>query len=87
MIIEFSKLVGIPELELLGKSHARRISDARQIYWHILSGNGFSRTEIAKLNDRDHSTITNGIKRVKGLLETGDAKITEMYDLTKNIKR
>jgi chromosomal replication initiation ATPase DnaA len=87
MITEFSKAVGIPELELLGNSHAHRVSDARQMYWYRLSVTGFSRKEIARLSDRDHSTITNGIKRITGLLDACDTKITEMYDLTKNIKR
>jgi chromosomal replication initiation ATPase DnaA len=87
MITEFSKAIGIPELSILGNSHSQRISDVRQVYWYLLSLNGFSCQEIARLNERDHSTISVGIKRVKGLLEANDEKITGIYNLTKNRRK
>jgi chromosomal replication initiation ATPase DnaA len=87
MITEFAAKTGIPSGELLGESRVRRLAEARMLYWYILSLNGFGVTEIARLNKREHGTVIHGIRKIKGLLELGDRKITELYNLTKDIKR
>ncbi|MDR2806276.1 MAG: helix-turn-helix domain-containing protein [Dysgonamonadaceae bacterium] len=87
MITEFAKRTGIPELEILGTSRARRITDARHVYRYILYLNGYSHSEIGRLCGCHHSTVTNGIKRAKGLIEAKDKAIMQLYNLTKDIKK
>ena len=86
MITEFSKAVCVPELMILSR-HRGTISDIREVYWLLLFENGFNYCEIGRLCERTHAAVLSGIKRVKGLLEKGDEKITKLYELTKNIKR
>ena len=86
MITGFSKAVCVPELMILSR-HRGTISDVREVYWLLLFENGFNYREIGTLCDRTHATILSGIKRVKGLLEKKDSKITKLYGQTKHIKR
>jgi chromosomal replication initiation ATPase DnaA len=87
MIIEFSARTGISVEDLLGRRRFQQIVEARQLYWYILSLNGFRITEIARLNEREHGSIISGIRRIKGFLDTKDFTVTKMYYLTKDIKR
>ena len=87
MITEFAQIVGISELEILGRSRLRSVNDTRQLYWSILFREGYSYTEIGRLCDRTHATILHGIHRIANLLDTADPAITSIYELTKNIKR
>ena len=87
MITEFSKIVCIPELTLLDSSDKRTFSDARHVYWLLLKNNGFSISQIARLNDKNHATVIAGIKKVKELLSVNDTNITQLYESTKHIKR
>jgi chromosomal replication initiation ATPase DnaA len=87
MITEFSRKTGVPVEDLLSRNRLHRIAEAREVYWYILSLNGFRITEIARLNGREHGTVISGIRRIKGLLEAHDIAVTKMYNLTKNIKR
>jgi chromosomal replication initiation ATPase DnaA len=87
MITEFSKIVCLPEEKILDRGGFRKIFETRQLYWLMLKKEGFTVCEIARLCERDHSTIVNGIKHIKNLLQTGDGELTGLYELTKNIKR
>ena len=87
MITEFSKLVGIPEADILGRSYRRRVADARHVYWYLLYLNGFYKAEIARLCDCSRATLTKSIKRVEELIECNDKEIIRLYSLTKHIKR
>jgi chromosomal replication initiation ATPase DnaA len=87
MIIEFASKTGVPVGEILGRNRLRRIAEVRMLYWYVLSLNGFGVTEIARLCEKNHATIIHGIHKIKGLLDLKDRKITELYNLTKNIKR
>jgi chromosomal replication initiation ATPase DnaA len=87
MITEFAAKTGIPTDEILGRSKLRRIAEVRMLYWYILSLNDFGVAEIARLCEKNHATIIHGIRKIEGLLKLKDRKITELYNLTKNIKR
>jgi hypothetical protein len=87
MITEFATIAGVPAAKILERGGNRRLFEIRQLYWLLLIERGFLVTETARLCDRDHSTISNGVKHVKGLLQTGDRELTQLYTLTKNIKR
>jgi chromosomal replication initiation ATPase DnaA len=87
MITEFSRKTGVPVEDLLSRSRLHRIAEVREVYWYILSLNGFRITEIARLNGREHGTVISGIRRIKGLLDAHDITVTKMYNSTKNIKR
>jgi predicted transcriptional regulator len=88
MITEFSKIVCVDELSLTGSEHASgRLSDLRQLYWTVLKRNGFTIMEIARLAGKHHGTIIYGLRRIEGLLKSGDKRLTDLNELTKNITR
>jgi chromosomal replication initiation ATPase DnaA len=87
MITEFAARTGVPAEEILGRCRRPRIAEARELYWYLLLLNGFRIVEIACLNERSHSTVISGTRHIKGLLETHDKAITDLYNLIKNIKR
>ena len=86
MITEFSKAVGVPELQILGRDRGR-MADIREAYWLLLHENGFNYCEIGKLCERTHATIMSGVRRIWELLDSGDKEIRRIYELTKHIKR
>jgi hypothetical protein len=85
MITEFAKRIGLPKQEILGDGLARRSTDARALYWYILSLNGLNYSEIGRQNNRTPAAVLQGVKRVKGLLEVGDARMTEMFERVKTL--
>ncbi|MBD8348565.1 helix-turn-helix domain-containing protein [Dysgonomonas sp. HGC4] len=85
MITEFSKIVGIPESEILSNRRTKEIVNARQIYWLILYKSGYSYTAIARLNNKYHSSVLTSIGRIKGLLEIKDFDVTDIYNRTKHL--
>lgn len=76
-IKEFARATGIPESELLGRSRAKRLDNARQLLWLRLREKGYTTTWIAKLFNRDHSCIVTGTKTIKNLIEAGDPLVME----------
>jgi chromosomal replication initiation ATPase DnaA len=87
MITEFSKIVCIPEMDILGKRGTQNVCDIRELYWFVLQKNGFGSSKIGRLCDRTHATILSGIKRIKQLLDANDKDISRLYELTKHITR
>ena len=87
MITEFSKIVCIPEINILEKGGEQHIHDVRGVYWLILLENGYNYSDIGRLCDRTHATILSSIKRIRQLLEIGDKEITLIYEQTKHIRR
>lgn len=85
MILEFCKKIGINEKDLL-EGNKNSNSEFRHMYWLLLSINGFKRREIAALNDRSISTITNGIKHINGLIDY-NKEMKEIWTSVKSIKR
>lgn len=87
MISEFSKITGITEELILGKSRKNSITDTRHLYWYFLNEKAkFSVSEIAKLCGLDHSSITHGIEKIRGYLDSGDKWTVEMWNKVKNIE-
>ena len=86
MINEFSKSIGMIPEKILGDSRNPEVSCARQLFWKILREKGRrSFREIGEMNDRDTSTILLGIKRINGLLDSGDALAVSMWDKVKHL--
>lgn len=86
MITEFCKILGVSEAELLGSSHGWNISRMRQLYWKLLSRNGFTHEEIAQLNDRARSTVTKGIIHIDDLISK-DFRVADQWWKVFKIKR
>jgi hypothetical protein len=83
MIEELAQLTGIPESEILGGKRDRKTADVRQMYWYLLRRSGYSYPAIGRLCGRNHSTIVNGCRHIRSLLDVGDKDITELYELIK----
>ncbi len=87
MIIEFSKIVGVPVEDILGRSRERRVVDARHLYWKMLrTKSGLSFPRIGMLNDRTACTIMHGVEKTENLIAIGDKWACGMWNLVKNIK-
>lgn len=87
MIIEVSALTGIPALDILSDRRDKEISIARQLYWKLLrEKKGYTNRLIGKLCGRNHSAVSQGIKRVSGLLYTNDKLATRVWDKLKGIE-
>jgi chromosomal replication initiation ATPase DnaA len=87
MISEVSARTGVGVWDIIGKSRIRKIVDARHAYWHVMANNGFSHYHIGILCEVDHSTVTSGLKRFRGLVDSGDAESIRIFNLIKDIKR
>lgn len=87
MITEIEKRLNISADEILGNNRKMDVSIVRQLYWKLLKEKkGFSYSEIARLNGRDHSTIVYGIKRVNGFLEMRDKETIDLWNKIKDIE-
>jgi chromosomal replication initiation ATPase DnaA len=87
MITEVSRLTMVHVDDILGDSRMRHIVTIRHAYWYLLQQNGFSLSEIGRMNNRTHSTILAGINNAKVLISIGDKDMTRIYGLIKDIKR
>lgn len=86
MISDISARTGIPIDDILGRSRVRDITTVRQLYYKLLREKKcYSVVIIGRLCERNHSTISNGIKHVNDLLETKDEYTVKMWDKIKNI--
>jgi hypothetical protein len=85
IISEFASLLDTTKEEILGNSHTRRASNARQLLWWTLNVSGYTVTWIAGLCNRSHATVSYGINNISGLLAAGDPLINQWYEKTKNL--
>lgn len=86
MITKFSKITGFSPNELLGRNRRSDLVTARQLYWKLLrERKKYSYTCIARLNDRHHATILQGIRHVDNLLECNDNVTCEIWGKVKDI--
>lgn len=86
MINEFTELSGVTLEELFCDSRSPRIVCARQLYWKLLKEKGrLTYRDIKGKSNRDMATISEGLKRVNGLLDTGDELATSMWDKVKHL--
>lgn len=87
MIVEFSKIVGVPVDDILGRSRKRHIVDARHLYWKLLrEKSGLSFPRIAMLNERTSCTVLHGVDKTNGLLSIGDKVTCRMWNMVKGIE-
>ena len=87
MITEFSKRVGIPELQILDGGRSTILIELRFLYWLLLLENGYSMKDIARLSGFHRTTVVHGIGRIRELLGMKDKRIVRLYELTKDITR
>ena len=85
MINKFANIIGVSVDDLIGRSRKRSISEARQLYWWMLFQTGMSCQEIAKVSNRDRTTIYPAIKKVDFLLRCEDRILVEMYNKVKKL--
>lgn len=71
-------VTGVPLEAIFGRSHLPRIVNARQALWVALFRDGYGVAEVARLLDRDHTTVISGMKRFMGAAEYRRA-IAERY--------
>lgn len=86
MITEFCKILGVSEADVLGISRTWNISSIRHLYWKLLSENGFTHEQIAQLNDKKRSSVTNALTSINGLIIT-NSRIADMWMKVRGIKR
>lgn len=88
MVVEVSKLTGIPVELILGRSRDPKVSCVRQLYWKLLRDEKhYTFRRIAELNERETSSIQLGVKRANNLLDTGDSMAYEFWNKIKAIER
>ena len=79
-VFRFSQIVGVPVKDITGKRRHDHIVIARQLYWKLLREyHGVTFQHAGAMCGRTPSTIISGIKRVNGLLESGDKMALEMW--------
>ena len=73
----------VSELELLGQRRTKNVITARHVlYWLCREVTPYSLPEIGRrLNDRDHTTILHGIRRIDNLILKGDPIAKQCYAL------
>jgi chromosomal replication initiation ATPase DnaA len=87
MIYEISKKTGVPVELILGRSRVVGIVCVRQLYWKLLrERKRYTFREIAELNERDISTVQQGICRANGLLQAGDKMACELWNKLKGLE-
>ena len=67
IIAAVADLLGVEALQMLGKDRNRRVSYARHLSWYLLREvyGALFINELAALFNRDHSTICDGIGRIR----------------------
>lgn len=83
-IKKITELTGFNEKDLLGKSRKSTLTIIRQLHWEKMNESGYTLTEIAKIYDRDPSTIFYGINHINDLLSIGDKEVSKIWE---NIRR
>lgn len=87
MITEVACRTGVPVDVILGRYTDKRSVCIRQLYWRLLRiRKRYAFRRIAELNDCDTSRIQKGIKRIEGLLESGDTMACNYWNKIKDIK-
>ena len=81
------KYYGVDEQTLKGPHRSRNISEPRQLAMYLLRQMlGMTPEQIAKVFDRERTTVLHALRQVEGALRAKDHKITTIYqELTDNI--
>lgn len=86
MTTNFTKATGYSITKLRQKNRRADLSLARQAFYKFMRGRtNLTFQEIGDIVGVKHSSVIQGIARINGLLEIGDAKTVEMWDKLKNI--
>ncbi len=64
-----SEKTGVPIYQITGKSHKRKIVDARHIYCYVMKYCGFDYKQIANRINRDRSTVYPSIKKIENIAQ------------------
>jgi len=84
IISNIEKATGIAYSELKSKNRERNTVIARQYamyqLYDILHPLGYTLTEIAKMFNRDHTTVIYSIRQVEDALSAGDFLITKIHE-------
>jgi chromosomal replication initiation ATPase DnaA len=74
------KVTGIPFQKVLHPSKEAEIVQARHlISFYAIAYSGLSLQKIGvRIGGKHHTTVRNGVQRIKDLLESNDMKITEL---------
>lgn len=84
-VFRYSELAGVPVGELTGSSRFADVVTARQLYWKLLTERyGATYRYAGELTGRNHSTVLKGVRRVNGLLESGDRAAVEIWERVMN---
>ena len=79
---EYSDKIKIPLEDLTGNRRKHQISISRQVYWYYLYSKGIRLYQICReFNNRRHSTVIYGIKRIKDFLFINDKSIKPYLDV------
>lgn len=73
-------IAGLTQAQLISRSRKDRTVISRAIVYDFLYVNfEFSTCEIGGVFGRNHSTVLNALKKIKGYLEYGDKETTELF--------
>lgn len=76
----FDEMLPHPYTCISEKSRKKEIVYVRMLYCNIAYGMGYSLKQIARMIDRDHSTIYNAIEVIDDLMESKEPFVTELYN-------
>jgi chromosomal replication initiation ATPase DnaA len=65
---------GVPDHEILGRGRVKEIARARQYAMWKCRQQGYSFPEIARVFDRDHTTIVHGCRVIDGIISRNKAQ-------------
>lgn len=66
IIAETCRAFAVTTEELMGPLHTRRLVRPRHVSWHLLNTElDMSRAEIGRMFDRNHTTVTFGLDRIR----------------------
>lgn len=85
MITEFCKALNVNEVDILDGGKYQ-LAEYRQMYWLLLSRNGFTNTQIAKLNNRCQGSVSVGITKIGAKIDRYP-DLLQKWNQIKTIKR
>lgn len=76
-------LASVEVEEVYSQSRAWPLPVCRYILWLHLRKQGYSTTKIGKIFNRDHSTISAGLKTIREWTESNNKYVGNLYKLFK----
>jgi chromosomal replication initiation ATPase DnaA len=69
LLPKFCKSIGVEASEILGPRKDSITSASRNVMYYLYRKMGYSFPDIGEFMNRDHSTVMNGVNRVKSYLD------------------